>query len=88
MNGLCSSYGDMTISELHNRLRDVKHGQSGIPHLSSTPQPAGMDRAGTSAERGTPPVSFGAPPDDRMSIAASEGSLSLCVAPFGCGSVV
>ncbi len=81
VNGLCSSYGDMTISELHNRLRNVKHGQSGIPHLSSTPQPVGMDRAGTSAERGTPTVSFGAPPDDRMSIAASEGELSLSALP-------
>ncbi len=36
-----------------------------------------LERAGTSAERGTPPVSFGAPPDDQMSIAASEGELSL-----------
>ncbi len=81
VNGSCTSYGDMTISELHNRLRNVKHGQSGIPHLSSTPQPAGMDRAGTSAEQGTPPVSFGAPPDDRMSIVASEGELSLSALP-------
>ncbi len=39
----CSSCGDMTISELRNRLCNVKH----------------------------------APPDDRMSIAASEGELSL-----------
>ncbi len=29
------------------------------------------------AEGGTPPVSFGAPPDDRMLIAALEGELSL-----------
>ncbi len=52
---------------------------SGVPHPSSTPQPAGvpLDWAETSAEWGTPPVSFCAPPDDRMSIAASEGSLSL-----------
>ncbi len=52
---------------------------SGVPHPSCTPQPAGvpLDWAGTSAEWGTPPVSFGVPPDDRMSIAASEGSLSL-----------
>ncbi len=52
---------------------------SGVPHLSSTLQPAGvpLDRAGTSAEWGTPPVSFGAPPDDQMSITASEGELSL-----------
>ncbi len=51
---------------------------SGVPLPSSTPQPAGvpMDQAGTSAEWGTPPISFGAPPDDRMSIAASEGELS------------
>ncbi len=94
--------GDMTISELRNRLRYVKHGgyplplprsgvhpgtrgstasgrvrgdlritvrasPSGVPHLSSTPQPAGvpLDRTGVSAMWGTPPVSFGAPPDDQ-----------------------
>ncbi len=52
---------------------------SGVPHPSSTPQPVGvpLDWAGTSAERGTLPVSFGAPPDNQMSIAASEGSLYL-----------
>ncbi len=114
MDGSCSSCGDMTISELRNRLRDVKHGgvplpllrsgvrpgtrggtasgrvrgdlritvrasPSGVPHPSSTPQPAGvpLDRTGASAEWGTPPVSFGAPPDDQMSVAASEGELSL-----------
>ncbi len=46
---------------------------------SSTPQPAGvlLVRTGASAEWGTPPVSFGAPPDDLMLIAASEGELSL-----------
>ncbi len=55
-----------------------------------------LERAGTSAERGTPPVSFGAPPDVQMSIAALEGGLSLslrgwrpgCMTPFQCGSVV
>ncbi len=36
-----------------------------------------LERAGTSAERGTPPVSFGVSPDDQMLIAASEGELSL-----------
>ncbi len=62
---------------------------SGVPHLSNTPQPVGvpLDRAGTSTEWGTPPVSFSAPPDDPMSITALEGELSLseygCVAPFG-----
>ncbi len=52
---------------------------SGVPHPSSTPQPAGVPlvRTGTSTEWGTPPVSFGAPPDDLMSIAALEGELSL-----------
>ncbi len=36
-----------------------------------------LDRTGASAEWCTPPVSFGAPPDDQMSIAALEGVLSL-----------
>ncbi len=109
-----SSCGDMTISELRNRLRYVKHGgvplplprssvrpgirggavsggvrgdlrvtvrasPRGVPHPSSAPQPVGLplEWAGTSPERGTPPVSFGAPPDNQMSIAASEGELSL-----------
>ncbi len=132
VDGSCSSCGDMTISELRNRLRYVRHGgvplpllrssvfpgtrggavsggvrgdlrvtvrasPRGVPHPSSAPQPVGLplERAGTSAERGKPPVSFGAPPDDQMSIAAIGGrALSLrgwrpgCVAPFGCGSVV
>ncbi len=112
VDGSCSSCGDMTISELRNRLRCVKHGRvplprsgvrpgtrggtasggvrgdlritvraspSGVPHPSSTPQPAGVPlvRTGASTEWGTPPVSFGAPPDDLMSIAASEGEPSL-----------
>ncbi len=105
MEGSCSSCGDKIISELHNRLRDVKHGgvplplprsgvllgtrgdaayskknktkkgrgdfritvrafPSGVSHISNTPQPVRvpLDRAGTSAEWGTPPVSFGTPP--------------------------
>ncbi len=64
----------------HDHVRiTVRASPSGVPHPSSTPQPAGvpLDWAETSAEWGTPPVSFCAPPDDRMSIAASEGSLSL-----------
>ncbi len=50
-----------------------------VTPASSAPQPVGLplERAGTSAERGTPFVSFGAPPDDQMSIAALEGELSL-----------
>ncbi len=57
----------------------VRASPRGVPHPSSAPQPVGLplERAGTSAERGKPPVSFGAPPDDQMSIAASEGELSL-----------
>ncbi len=44
------------------------------PHSSCTPQPAELpeDRGGPS-QRCAPSVSFGAPLDDRMSIAASEG---------------
>ncbi len=51
----------------------VRASPSGVPHPSSTPQPVGvpLDRTGASAEWGTPHVSFGAPPDDQMSIAAS-----------------
>ncbi len=50
-----------------------------VTPASSAPQPVGLplERAGTSAERGTPFVSFGAPPDDQMSIAALEGEISL-----------
>ncbi len=115
VDGSCSSYGDMTISELRNRLRCVKHGgvplplprsgvrpgtkrggtasggvrgdlritvrasPSGGSHPSGTPQPAVVPlvRTGASAEWGTPPVSFGAFPDDQMSVAASEGEPSL-----------
>ncbi len=57
----------------------VRASPSGVPHPSSTPQPAGVPlvRTGASTEWGTPPVSFGAPPDDLMSIAASEGESSL-----------
>ncbi len=115
VDGSCSSCGDMTISELRNRLRCVKHGgvplplprsgvrpgtkrggtasggvrgdlritvrasPSGGSHPSGTPQPAGVQlvRTGASAEWGTPPVSFGASPDDQMSVAASEGEPSL-----------
>ncbi len=34
MDGSCSSCGDMTISELRNRLRYVKHGGVPLPlHL-------------------------------------------------------
>ncbi len=47
------------------------HGEGfprGVPHPSSAPQPVGLPLG--------PPVSFGASPDDQMSIAAS-GELSL-----------
>ncbi len=51
----------------------------GVPHPSSAPQPVGLplERAVTSGEWGTPPVSFGAPPNAQMSIAVSEGELFL-----------
>ncbi len=57
----------------------VRASPSGGSHPSGTPQPAGVPlvRTGASAEWGTPPVSFGASPDDQMSVAASEGEPSL-----------
>ncbi len=57
----------------------VRASPSGVPHPSSIPLPTGvpLDRTGASVEWGTPPISFGAPPDDRMSIASLECSLSL-----------
>ncbi len=57
----------------------VRASPSGGSHPSGTPQPAGVPlvRTGASAEWGTPPVSFGASPDDQMSVAASKGEPSL-----------
>ncbi len=72
--------GDTASDRVRVDLRImVRASPSGVPHPSSTPHPEGvpLDRTGASAEWGTPPVSFGAPPDDQMSIAASEGELSL-----------
>ncbi len=92
MDGSCSSCGDMAILEslcfccdaafvpAPGDLRvTVRASPRGVPHPSSTLQLVGLllERAGISAERGTPPVSFNAPPDDQMLIAASEGELSL-----------
>ncbi len=45
VDGSCSSCGDMTISELHNRLLDVKHG--GVP----LPLPKFGIRPGTRGEK-------------------------------------
>ncbi len=86
----------MTISELCNRLRYVKHGGVPLPRSSVRPGTRGgaasggvrgdlritvrlpqVERAGPSAGRGAPCVSFDAPSDDQMSIAASEGEPSL-----------
>ncbi len=91
MDGSCSSCGDMTISELRNRLHYVKHvplPRSGVRSGTRGGTVSGrvrddlriMVRASSSGVRrhsSTPPVSFGAPPDDQMSIAASKGELSL-----------
>ncbi len=134
VDGSCSSCVDMTISELHNRLRYVKHGWVPLPRSGVRPgtwggAPSGGVRGDLRitvrasqvefltpqalrrrrwcrwirlgslqsgvCERGTPSLSFGAPPDDQMLIAVSEGELSLSrdddsamLPPFGCGSVV
>ncbi len=57
----------------------VRASPSGAPHPSSTLQPVELPKecAGPSAGRGAPRVSFCAPSDDQMSIAASEGEPSL-----------
>ncbi len=57
----------------------VRASPSGVPHPSSTPQPVElpMEHAGSYAGQSIPHVSFGAPSDDQMSIAASEGEPSL-----------
>ncbi len=70
--------GDAVSSGVRGDLRvTVRASPRGVPHPSNAPQPVGLplERSGTSA--GPLPVSFGAPPDDQMSIAASEGRLSL-----------
>ncbi len=127
VDGSCSSCGDMTISELRDRLRYVKLGgvplplprsgvrpgtrgaaasggvrgdlritvrasPRGVPHPSSAPQPVGLplERAGTSAERGTPPVPSVLPWRPDVDRCIGGWALSLrgwrlgCVAPFGC----
>ncbi|ROL47169.1 hypothetical protein DPX16_18967 [Anabarilius grahami] len=57
------------------------------PHSSCTSQPVELpgESSGPS-QRCAPSVSFGAPPDDRMSIAASEGDRVGAVASFGNGN--
>ncbi len=46
--------------------RGFEDHSEGFPKRSSSPlKRLPLERAGTSAERGTPPVSFGAPPDDQ-----------------------
>ncbi len=75
--------------------------RSGLPKRSPSPlkrSAAGGVAVGTGwdlCRAGYTTRSFGAPPDDQMSIAASEGELSLsgdddsaALPPFGCGSVV
>ncbi len=37
MDGSCSSCGDMTISELHNRLRDIKYVRVPLPRSGIRP---------------------------------------------------
>ncbi len=116
VDGSCSSCGDMTISELRNRLRYVKHGWVPLPRSGIRPGTWGGASSGGVrgdlritvrasqvefltpqalrrrrwcrwirlgslqsgvCERGTPYLSFGAPPDNQMLIAESDGSLSL-----------
>ncbi len=63
----------------------VRASPSGVPHPSSTPQPAGvpLDRTGTSAEWGSPPVSFGASPDSIGGRALSGDDDSAALPPSG-----
>ncbi len=57
----------------------VRASPSGVPRPSSTQQSVVLpkDHAGPSAEQSGPRISFGAPSDDQMLIAASEGEPSL-----------
>ncbi len=50
---------------------------SRAPPSTGTSQPVGLSREQAGPSRGVPLVSFGAPPDDRISIAASEGEPDL-----------
>ncbi len=63
----------------------VRASPSGVPHPSSTPQPAWvpLDRTGTSAEWGSPPVSFGASPDSIGGWALSGDDDSAALPPSG-----
>ncbi len=67
-----SSLGSLRITVAVIPPRNQPH------HSSSTPQPVELpkERAGPS-KRSVPAISFGTPPDDRMSIAASEGETEL-----------
>ncbi len=52
MDGSCSSYGDMTISELRNRLRYVKHCRVPLPLPRSSIRPGTRGGAASGGVRG------------------------------------
>ncbi|KAI2650661.1 Uroporphyrinogen decarboxylase [Labeo rohita] len=81
MDASCFHCGNMTISVLRSRLqylepllRSTPPSQPPrAPHSSMTLQPVELPEGRTDLSCGVPVVTFGAPPDDQMSIAASEG---------------
>ncbi len=69
----CPHCGGMTVAGLRTRLRFLQRGGVPVPLPRSRPMELPRERAGPSHGGGVPLVSFGAPPDDRMSIATLEG---------------
>ncbi len=81
------------LVDLRVTVRNTPPNQSPrAPHSSMTLQPVELPRRHADPPRAVPVVTFGASPEDKMSIATSEGERMSSgdedsAAPFGCGSV-